>query len=74
MKKNISKSLLYKSGIASLDQAFLSGLKFFNFYSLNKNRFKTRVWILFDLFLNHSIYGINPDSSNKYTACCFADY
>jgi O-antigen/teichoic acid export membrane protein len=28
MEKNISKSLLYKSGIASLDQAFLSGLNF----------------------------------------------
>ena len=28
MKKNISKSLLYKSGIATLDQAFLSGLNF----------------------------------------------
>lgn len=28
MKKQISKSLLYKSGIASLDQAFLSGLNF----------------------------------------------
>ena len=28
MEKNISKSLLYKSGIASIDQAFLSGLNF----------------------------------------------
>ncbi|MCZ7609051.1 MAG: lipopolysaccharide biosynthesis protein [Ignavibacterium sp.] len=28
MGKNISKSLLYKSGIASIDQAFLSGLNF----------------------------------------------
>lgn len=28
MRKNISKSLLYKSGIASIDQAFLSGLNF----------------------------------------------
>lgn len=28
MKKFISKSLLYKSGIASIDQAFLSGLNF----------------------------------------------
>ena len=28
MKKNISKSLLIKSGIASIDQAFLSGLNF----------------------------------------------
>jgi len=28
MEKNINKSLLYKSGIASLDQAFLSGLNF----------------------------------------------
>lgn len=28
MEKNINKSLLYKSGIASIDQAFLSGLNF----------------------------------------------